>query len=142
MSERNKAVVLRFLEAMGANDPGTAGECFAPDGLAVAMGTSHFAGPRTREMVVDGIVAFQQMLPEGLRFTIKTVTAEGDRVVVEAQGNGVTCDGARYANNYVFVATIEGGRIRRINEYFCSKLADEVLWPVAQRMGALGETQA
>jgi uncharacterized protein len=65
----------------------------APDGVAVAMGSSRFAGVRSRQMIVDGIEAFKQLVPDGLRFTIHSVTAEGDRVVVEAEGNAVTSDG-------------------------------------------------
>lgn len=31
--------------------------------------------------------------------------------------------------------------IAQINEYFCTKLADDVLWPLAQQMNSLGEMQ-
>lgn len=140
MIEENKATALRFVEAMGTNDPKTAGECFAPGGVAIAMGTTRFAGTRSSQMIVDGIEAFKALLPEGLNFTVKSVTAEGDRVVVEADGNGTTYEGTPYRNNYCMVFTMENGKIRQANEYFCTKLADEVLWPLAQKMGALGET--
>jgi ketosteroid isomerase-like protein len=140
MSEANKAMALRFVEAMGSNDPQTARDCFAPGGAAVAMGTSSFAGRRDAGMIADGIEAFKALLPDGLNFTIDSVTAEGDRVVVEADGHGTTYEGTPYRNRYCMVFTMENGKIKQANEYFCSKLAEEVLWPLAQKMGALGET--
>jgi hypothetical protein len=30
----------------------------------------------------------------------------------------------------------------KVNEYFCTVLADEVLWPLAQSAAGLGETAA
>ena len=142
MSEQNRQVAIKFVESMGRNDTEGVRECFAPEGVAIAKGTTRFAGARTLDMILDGIEAFKHMMPEGLNFTIKTATAEGDRVVVEAEGNAVTSDGTPYCNQYVFVVTLKEGKIVQANEYFCTKLADDVLWPVAQKMGALAETQA
>ncbi|MGB8506697.1 nuclear transport factor 2 family protein, partial [Mycobacterium sp.] len=89
-TESNKQTAIHFVEAMGANDPHTAGDCMAPDGVAIAMGGSRFAGERSRQMIIDGIEAFKQLVPDGLRFTIHSVTAEGDRVAIEGEGNVVT----------------------------------------------------
>ena len=142
MSEQNRQVAIKFVESMGRNDTEGVRECFAPEGVAIAKGTTRFAGARTLDMILDGIEAFKHMMPEGLNFTIKTATAEGDRVIVEAEGNAVTSEGTPYCNQYVFVVTLKDGKIVQANEYFCTRLADEVLWPVAQKMGALAETQA
>jgi ketosteroid isomerase-like protein len=76
-------------------------------------------------------------MPTGLRLTIESVTGEGDRVVVEAKGDAVTGDGKRYCNDYCFVMTFRDGRITQLNEYLCSLHADEVLWPLAEKMGVL-----
>ena len=55
MSEQNKAVAVRFITAMGSNDPETARNCFAPDGVAIAMGTTNFASrPRTPQDIAEG----------------------------------------------------------------------------------------
>jgi hypothetical protein len=32
------------------------------------------------------------------------------------------------------VFTLQDGRIRQVNEYFCTIHADEVLWPLVERM--------
>lgn len=134
---RNKEVALRFVEAMGENDPEGAGECLAPDVRVVAKGTTAFAGTRSREMVLGGIAAFKKLMPTGLKFAITTVTAEDDRVVIEAVGNAVTADGAAYRNEYCKVFTFAEGKIVQLNEYFCTKMADDVLLPVARKAQAL-----
>jgi uncharacterized protein len=139
--ELNKQTAIRFLEAAGANDPQTVGDCLAQDGVAVAMGGSKFAGVRSRQMVIEGIEALKHLTRNGLEFTVHSVTAEGDRVAVEGEGNAVTSEGTPYRNSYCWVFTMEDGRIKRFHEYFCTKLADDVLWPVAEKMQAFGETQ-
>jgi ketosteroid isomerase-like protein len=72
------------------------------------------------------------MMPTGLNFTIHTVTAEGDRVAIEAEGNAVTSQGTPYRNQYCFMFTLADGKIKQINEYFCNVHANEVLWPLVE----------
>ena len=60
--------------------------------------------------------------------------AEGDDVVAEFAGNAVTSEGTRYDNEYCMIFTLENGRISFSHEYFCTKLADEVLWPIVAKL--------
>jgi uncharacterized protein len=140
MSEANKAVALKFIKAMGENDAAGAAECLAPDAMAVATGNSHFKGSRNARMMIDGIEAFKYLMPGGLSFTVHSAIAEGDQVAVECEGNGMTSAGTAYCNRYVFYITLKGGKITLVNEYFCTVLANEVLWPLAQGAAGLGET--
>lgn len=135
MSEANKTVALQFMEAMSSIDVALAGSVVGADAVTVTKGTGRFTGTRGRDQMVGTIAAFEHMIPTGLRFTIGNVTAEGERVVVEARGDALTVDGAPYCNDYCFVFTIRDGKIRRVDEYFCTKLADEVLWPLAEKLG-------
>jgi uncharacterized protein len=144
MSEQNKEVVLKFIQAMGSSDPDTAAGCLASDAFTVSKGFSKFAGIHRYETMVGMIEAFKKVVPTGLRPTVHTVTAEGQRVVVEYEGNAITSQGKPYCNQYCMVFTLSDGKIRQINEYFCTKLADEVLYPVVAAleqtpgMGSLG----
>lgn len=140
MSEANKQVALKFIRAMGDNDPVAAAECLAPDAVAVATGNSHFKGTRDARMMIDGIEAFKSLMPGGLSFIIHSAVAEGDQVAVECEGNAKTVAGTDYCNRYVFFISLKGGKIVTVNEYFCTVLADEVLWPLAQSAAGLGET--
>lgn len=136
MSEQNKQVVLKFIHAMGASDGASAIPCLDPEAQTLAKGFGKFAGVRSYDTIVGTIDAFKVLLPTGLRPEIKTVTAEGDRVVVEFEGNALTSEGKPYCNQYCMVFTMRGGRILQVNEYFCNILADETLWPLVERMQA------
>ena len=52
MSEANEQVVLKFIEAMGSNDPETAAITLASDAVAVTKGYGKFAGARSAEASV------------------------------------------------------------------------------------------
>lgn len=142
MREANKAVALKFIAAMSENDPVSAAECLAPDAMAVAVGNSHFKGARNARMMIDGIEAFKSLIPGGLRLTVQSVVAEGNQVAVECQGHATTAAGTDYHNRYVFMITLHKGKIVLVNEHFCTVLANEVLWPLAQSAAGLGETAA
>lgn len=134
MSEHNKQVVLSFICAMGASDAEAAAACLAKDAFTQAKGFSKFAGVRRYDSIVGTINAFRELVPTGLRPTVHSVTAEDQRVVVEFEGNAVTCEGKPYCNQYCMVFTLQDGKIKQVNEYFCTKLADEVLYPVVAAM--------
>ncbi|HSW12107.1 MAG TPA: SRPBCC family protein [Solimonas sp.] len=142
MSEQNKQVVLKFIHAMGASDGASAIPCLDPEAFTLAKGFGKFAGIRRYDTIVGTIDAFKVLLPTGLRPDIKSVTAEGDRVVVEFEGNAVTSAGTPYCNQYCMVFTLRDGRIRQVNEYFCNILADEVLWPLIEKMQQVPATPA
>ncbi|UVO27380.1 nuclear transport factor 2 family protein [Bradyrhizobium arachidis] len=58
--------------------------------------------------------------------------ADGDIVVVEAKGDNVTKEGARYDNDYCLVFRIEDGKIKEIREYCDSILTEKALGPFPQ----------
>ena len=133
-TELNKAVVKTFIEAMGRSDGAGAAPCLATDAYTLAKGFGKFAGVREYDTIVGTIDAFKQLLPTGLRPEFKSFTAEDDRVVVEFEGNATTSDGQPYNNQYCMVFTLCDGKIKQVNEYFCTKTADDVLWPLVEAM--------
>lgn len=130
MIEENKALVLKFIQAMGAGDRDTAANCLNSDAITVAKGFGKFSGVREYDTIVGTIEAFTQLFPDGLKPDIQTVTAEGERVIVEFEGKGKTFNGDDYHNQYCMVFTLKNNKISQVNEYFCNKLADDVLWPL------------
>jgi ketosteroid isomerase-like protein len=134
MSEQNKQIVLKFIEAMGKGDAAAAALCIAEDTFTLAKGFGKFAGVRTHDTILATIAAFRKLMPGGMEPVIQSVTAEGDRVVVEFEGNGTLFNGTPYCNQYCMVFTLRDGRIRQVNEYFCTILADNVLWPLIAEM--------
>jgi ketosteroid isomerase-like protein len=143
MSEQSKQVVRTFIEAFGRGDADTAATCLAPDAVAIAKGFGKISGPRPYEFIVGTTRLFPQMMPTGLRPTFSNFIAEGDRVAVEFEGDATLANGDSYANQYCMVFTLEGGKIKRVHEYFCTVLADQKLGPLmedleAQRKAAVG----
>lgn len=134
MSEQNKKLVLDFIEAMGEGDAGAAAACITDDTFTLAKGFGKFAGVRTHDTILATIAAFRELMPEGMEPNIVSVTAEGDRVVVEFEGRGKLLNGESYCNEYCMVFTVKEGKIKQVNEYFCTILADEKLWPLVENM--------
>ena len=129
MIEDNKQIARRFIEALGTNDAATVAQYFAADGKAVTKGHSHFSGTRDAAEVIRTLASFLAVLPKGLQLTVTNAIGEGDRVVVEAEGNTRTADGAPYHNQYCFVLTFNDGKVAHFSEYFCTLHAEQVLWP-------------
>lgn len=135
MSEHNKQVVLKFIAAMGKGDADAAAPCIAPDAFTLAKGFGKFAGVRHHDLILATIGAFRKLVPDGMQPVIQSVTAEADRVVVEFEGNATLRNGEPYCNQYCMVFMLQDGRIKQVNEYFCTILADTVLWPLIEAEG-------
>jgi ketosteroid isomerase-like protein len=119
---------------MGKGDAAAAAPCIAEDTFTLAKGFGKFAGVRTHDTILATIDAFSKLMPGGMEPTIHSVTAEDDRVVVEFEGNGTLVNGEPYCNEYCMVFSLADGRIKQVNEYFCTILADEKLWPLVAGM--------
>jgi hypothetical protein len=65
----------------------------------------------------------------GIRFRILHLTAEADRVAVEARGSSTLMNGNQYNNEYHFLIFIRDGKVYKFMEYLDTQLADEVLAP-------------
>lgn len=135
MNETNKQVVLDFIAAMGRGDAEAAAPLLTPDAFTLAKGFGKFAGVRQYDTILATIAAFRKLVPEGMQPVIQSVTADGERVVVEFEGNATLVNGASYCNEYCMVFTLRAGKIRQVNEYFCTILADEVLFPLVAAEG-------
>jgi ketosteroid isomerase-like protein len=85
--------------------------------------------------MINAISMFRKLMPEGLKFNIVSITADGDRVAVEWQGRATLADGKPYHNNYVMVFVIKDGKIKQLNEYFDTLLVDDVMWPLISGSG-------
>lgn len=130
MSEENKRIALQFIEAMSTGNAELGAACLAPDAFTLTKGHGKFAGRREADVMIAMIAGFEAVLPTGLRLSVKNVIAGGDHVAVEAEGDGVTAAGVPYRNQYCFVFTLADGKVKQLNEYFCTVHADEVLWPL------------
>jgi ketosteroid isomerase-like protein len=53
-----------------------------------------------------------------LAFTVDAITAEHERVVIEAHSSATLSNGSAYANTYAFVLGLRDGRIAAVREHF------------------------
>lgn len=74
---------------------------------------------------IHGIISTR--FPQGLNVNIKAMTAEGERVAVEAESDGVRCDGLIYQNQYHFLLVIKNGLICERKEYLNTIHANDLL---------------
>ncbi|MEW9856793.1 nuclear transport factor 2 family protein [Novosphingobium sp. M1R2S20] len=136
MSEEHKRIALKFLTAMSEGDSSAQAECLADDATTVTHGFAQVSGTRNRDTMLATVAAFNEIVPTGFRPTFHKVVAEGDTVFVEWEGNAVLSNGTPYCNQYVFIFTFADGRIRRIDEYFCTVLADTTILPLLAEKSA------
>jgi hypothetical protein len=59
--------------------------------------------------------------------TLRRITAEDDRVVIEFQGHVTTKAGKAYNNTYCYVCRMEGGKMKELMEYLDTELVNTAL---------------
>jgi uncharacterized protein len=85
------------------------------------------AGIKTKAQLAELLNGLAAAMPKGLHVTPTGLTAEGDRVAVEAESYGETASGRIYNNQYHFLFEVRGGKIQAVREYLDTMHAKEVL---------------
>ena len=125
--QENKKIARQFFEALSRGDGQAVLDAYAEDATLWTAGSLPFSGVHSMaeiEPLMGGILG---AFPNGLRFTIEGMTAEGDRVAIEAESHGEHTSGRVYHNQYHFLMMIRDGRIQEFKEYLDTEHAREVL---------------
>jgi hypothetical protein len=125
--EANKALARGFIDAISRADVDAIVAAYAPDGTCWTAGTIPISGTYSVDQVAGAARGVLTVFPEGLRFTIHAMTAEGDRVAIEAESHGRHVSGKLYNNKYHFVLRARGGKIVEWREYMDTMHANDVL---------------
>ena len=125
--EDNKRLVRRLFECLSQGDTKAVLDLYAEDASVWTAGSLAFSGRRSKQEVTPLMEGILSAFPEGLRFTIHGMTAEGDRVAVEAESRGLHASGKLYNNLYHFLLVVREGKVREFKEYLDTELAHEVL---------------
>jgi ketosteroid isomerase-like protein len=128
--DTNKKVVETFFDRITAQDiDGTLRLLADSFEFWVAGDPQSFAlgGSKNRTQYSEMLRAFFPTFPKGFAFVSKGVTAEGDRVAVEAEWIGETSRGRRYHNRYHILFELRDGKIRSMREYHDTLHAQEIL---------------
>ena len=126
-TDENKRTALAFLEASAAHDAPRVAALMCEDATYWTCGKPHlfgYAGERTKAEFCK-YAATPSLFVGGARVTFGAITAEGDRVAVEAETRGVTPDGRAYSNAYHYLFTFRDGKILRVKEYMDTQAAAE-----------------
>ncbi len=121
--EANKEVVRRFFSLCESDGFAAAGALVADDVLWWNAGF----GDMTKESYNALAVGSEALIEGGrYRFTIRSLTAEDDRVSAIVDGRSTRKTGVAYNNNYHFLFTLRDGVIVAIREYHDTRYAAEV----------------
>ena len=100
---------------------------FAEDFRIWVAGSLPFSGTGDKASAVAGMPAVLSLFPTGLRFSTVAMTAEGDRVAIEATSAGTTASGGEYSQSYHFLMRVRDGKIVEWKEYMDTEHARKVL---------------
>ncbi len=119
-AEDNRKIVLDFCQRLSDRDLDPMFALLAENSNWSGVGkpeTFKFGGPKTKAESTVMITGFLNHFRE-FRFDVKSSTAEGDRVAIEATSRGVGPAGNIYENQYLLMFRCADGKIVDIAEYF------------------------
>ena len=125
--EENKDLARRMIDALTNADVDFVKKHYSDDFKIWVTGSLPFSGTNDKAGAVAGMPAVLDLFPDGLRFTIQAMTAEGDRVAIEATSSGKTASGAQYNQEYHFLMRARDGQIVEWKEYMDTEHARQVL---------------
>jgi ketosteroid isomerase-like protein len=129
MSTENSKVAAEFFARIDANDvPGALG-LLAEDAtywIAGDPAITPSAGEHDKNGMSKLFHLMGKALKDGLRMTVKGITAEGERVAIEAESRGELKNGRVYRQKYHILMTIRDGRIAAVREYLDTQHVHDV----------------
>ncbi|MCK9285911.1 MAG: nuclear transport factor 2 family protein [Rhodocyclaceae bacterium] len=129
--EENKKLVATFWEHFSKKDYDAAEAMMHDDFTYWIAGDPEkltCAGLRTKADVMPLIRAIGANVPKGIRVTPTKLTAEENRVAVEAESYGETAAGKVYRNQYHFLMEFLDGKVLSVREYLDTMHVKEVFF--------------
>ena len=127
VEEENKELARAFLDALSRVDSVALDELYAGDVSVWVAGTLPFSGSKTRAEALEAMPLVLDLFPDGLSFEIRAMTAEGERVAIEATGEGKTSSGDLYQQEYHFLLRACDGKVIEWKEYMDTDKARRLL---------------
>ena len=125
--EQNKQLAREFIAAICRGDVKAIEQAFADDGQCWTIGSMPISGRFGKAHVAAASHRVLDLFPDGLEIEIQRMTAEDDRVAIEAVSNGRHVNGKPYHNVYHFLMRARDGKIIEWNEYLDTMHANDVL---------------
>lgn len=128
-AEDNRAIVTLAFDNWARGEGNLYTDLLAPD--VVWTITGHSLASRTypsqEAFLAEVIGPFGQRMSRPLVPVIRSMVAEGDRVVIHFDAEGVARDGVPYRNTYAWFFRMRGGKVVEATAFFDAIAFDE-LW--------------
>jgi uncharacterized protein len=127
-TETNKKLVADTWAAVSNGDIAGFMNNLAEDVTWTFFGSHRFAGTfkGKTELTAKLFAPLGEVLDGGIKVQIDSMTAEDDRVVIEARGKAQAKSGKRYDNSYCIVIKVRNDKIAAVREYLDSELVTDV----------------
>ncbi len=125
--ERNKQLAKDFFDALNRGDTAALLDAYAEDGYCLTSGRTLISGKFSKAQIREAAGAIFQVFPQGIRFTLHNITAEDDRVAVEASSEGQHVSGQLYTNDYHFFFRFRDGKVTEFKEYMDTERVTDIL---------------
>jgi ketosteroid isomerase-like protein len=122
----NKQVITNMFAELAKGNGAAFLDTMADDIKYTLQGKTKFSGTMNgkQEVMTKLMGPLGEALEGGIALTPYTFIAEGDFVVMLANGKATTKSGKPYNNSYCHVFRIVGGKVKEINEYLDTALVD------------------
>jgi uncharacterized protein len=123
----NKQVITNMFAELAKGNGAAFVDTMADDVKYTLQGRTKFSGTMNgkNEVMAKLLGPLGAALEGGITLTPYNFIAEGDHVVMLANGKATTKGGKSYNNSYCHVFRIAGGKVTEINEYLDTALVDE-----------------
>ncbi len=122
----NKEVVLQFWDAFSNSRFDEALGLLAEDATWWIAGTTDISGEYSKQQFGELMLGIAENAPNGIKVTPEALTAEGDRVSMEAESYGEISNGKVYNNFYHFMHTLRDGKLVSVKEYLDTQHVQDV----------------
>lgn len=122
----NKALVRQFWTAFSESRFDDALGLLSEDATWWVAGTTDISGTYTINEFSKLVNGVAETTENGIQVSPTLLTAEGDRVSMEATSYGLMRDGKEYKNIYHFMHEIRDGHITAVREYMDTEHVTEI----------------
>lgn len=125
--QRTRELALAFFDAMNRGDTQALVDAYADDGYCHTMGRTLISGKFSKAQISMAAGQIFQVFPQGIRFTIRAMTVEGERAAIEAESEGLHVSGKVYSNEYHFLMQFRGDKVAVFREYMDTERVTDIL---------------
>ena len=127
-TDQNKKIATELLEDFSrGNMDGVLNAMAESSTWWVAGNLPQLSGTKTKQEMAELFKSLGSLFPKGLKITVDSAIAEGDRVAVEAHSYGEAGTGRIYQNKYHWLFEVKNGKVQAVKEYMDTLHAKEAI---------------